>query len=223
MWTFLLSSILPFLSPSLWETAHYRLKYCLKGPLNPNQPSAFKNNHLEFRAIQRCIQKHTQFEYRALGATFSSAFENIHIVHRAEIDVQLRIQHHTHFEYRAMGSTFSSAFENTHLEDRAVGSIVSCALKTIHTLNIELWVRHTALHWKTFILNFELWDQLCIHRYTQFEYRDMGSTYSFAFEHIRIEHRAMRSTLSSTFNTLHIFIVERCIQHSALHSKPYPL
>ena len=31
------------LPPSLWETARYRLKYCLKGPLNPkqatNQPS----------------------------------------------------------------------------------------------------------------------------------------------------------------------------------------
>ena len=24
-----------FLSPSFWETARYRLKYCLKGPLNP--------------------------------------------------------------------------------------------------------------------------------------------------------------------------------------------
>ena len=35
--------IYPFfpLSPSLWETARYRLNYCLKGPLNPkptNQP-----------------------------------------------------------------------------------------------------------------------------------------------------------------------------------------
>ena len=35
--------IYPFspLPPSLWETARYRLKYCLKGPLNPkttNQP-----------------------------------------------------------------------------------------------------------------------------------------------------------------------------------------
>ena len=28
-------SYLSFLSPSLWETARYRLKYCLKGPLNP--------------------------------------------------------------------------------------------------------------------------------------------------------------------------------------------
>ena len=37
------------LSPSLWETARYRLKYCLKGPLNPKQPtkptdSGFANN-----------------------------------------------------------------------------------------------------------------------------------------------------------------------------------
>ena len=32
------------LSPSLWETARYRLKYCLKGPLTPkttNQPTLF--------------------------------------------------------------------------------------------------------------------------------------------------------------------------------------
>ena len=27
-----------FLSPCLWETARYRLKYCLKGPLSPKQP-----------------------------------------------------------------------------------------------------------------------------------------------------------------------------------------
>ena len=33
--------ICPFfpLSPSLWETARYRLKYCLKGPLNQKQPT----------------------------------------------------------------------------------------------------------------------------------------------------------------------------------------
>ena len=28
-----------FLPPSLWETARYRLKYCLKGPLSPKQPT----------------------------------------------------------------------------------------------------------------------------------------------------------------------------------------
>ena len=37
--TFLLSSVLSPLSPSLWETVRYRLKYCLKGPLNPEQPT----------------------------------------------------------------------------------------------------------------------------------------------------------------------------------------
>ena len=34
------------LSPSLWETARYRLKYCLKGPLKPkptNQPTTLKS------------------------------------------------------------------------------------------------------------------------------------------------------------------------------------
>ena len=33
--------IYPFssISPSLWGTARYRLKYCLKGPLNPKQPT----------------------------------------------------------------------------------------------------------------------------------------------------------------------------------------
>ena len=34
--------IYPFfpLSPPLWETARYRLKYSLKGPLNPKQPTS---------------------------------------------------------------------------------------------------------------------------------------------------------------------------------------
>ena len=41
VWTFyshlsFLSFFSPF-SPSLWEAAQYRLKYCLKGPLNPKQ------------------------------------------------------------------------------------------------------------------------------------------------------------------------------------------
>ena len=40
--------IYPFspLSPSLWDTARYRLKYCLKAPLNPKQPTT--NQFLEF-------------------------------------------------------------------------------------------------------------------------------------------------------------------------------
>ena len=40
------------LSPSLWETARYRLKYCLKGPLNPKQPTIQPTQDLDLRA--RC-------------------------------------------------------------------------------------------------------------------------------------------------------------------------
>ena len=36
---FSLINLFSFLSPTLWETARYRLKYCLKGPLNPIQPT----------------------------------------------------------------------------------------------------------------------------------------------------------------------------------------
>ena len=41
VWTFYFYSPLSFypFSPSLWETARYRLKYCLKGLLNPKQPT----------------------------------------------------------------------------------------------------------------------------------------------------------------------------------------
>ena len=35
------------LSPSLWETARYRLKYCLKGPLSPKQPINLRFNQLK--------------------------------------------------------------------------------------------------------------------------------------------------------------------------------
>ena len=45
---FSLIYLLSFLSPSLWETARYRLKYCLKGPLNPKQPTNQRLNQLEY-------------------------------------------------------------------------------------------------------------------------------------------------------------------------------
>ena len=36
---FFLSSIISLFFLPLWETARYRLKYCLKGPLSPKQPT----------------------------------------------------------------------------------------------------------------------------------------------------------------------------------------
>ena len=45
-----------FLSPSLWETVRYRLKYCLKGPLSPkqptNQPTAWTKSCEQYSIIQ---------------------------------------------------------------------------------------------------------------------------------------------------------------------------
>ena len=35
VWAFFLSSVIFLLSLYLWETAQYKLKYCLKGPLGP--------------------------------------------------------------------------------------------------------------------------------------------------------------------------------------------
>ena len=45
--------VCPFslLSPSLWATARYRLKYCLKGPLNPKQPT----NQIFSTYVCRCL------------------------------------------------------------------------------------------------------------------------------------------------------------------------
>ena len=43
-----------FHTPSLWETARYRLKFCLKGPLSPNQPTnqiCGQMLHLCFHAV----------------------------------------------------------------------------------------------------------------------------------------------------------------------------
>ena len=39
--------IYPFspLSPSLWETVRFRLKYCPRGPLNPKEPTSQPIEH----------------------------------------------------------------------------------------------------------------------------------------------------------------------------------
>ena len=44
VWAFFLRSVFSHFFLPLWEPAQYRLKYCLKGPLNPKQPA--KCQHL---------------------------------------------------------------------------------------------------------------------------------------------------------------------------------
>ena len=59
--------VYPFfpLSPSLWETARYRLKYCLKGPLNP-KPT---NQPIQDTGKLKILQKSTKlFEFSCLKA-----------------------------------------------------------------------------------------------------------------------------------------------------------
>ena len=49
---------LSFLSPSLWETARYRLKYCLKGPLSLTQPTNQQTIHPSVRRPFVCPSIH---------------------------------------------------------------------------------------------------------------------------------------------------------------------
>ena len=57
--------IYPFspLSPSLWQTARYRLKYCLKGPLNPNQPTNVKSQQEVKTKTEEVILKTSIFPW----------------------------------------------------------------------------------------------------------------------------------------------------------------
>ena len=70
--------IYPFspLSPSLWETVRYRLKYCLKGPLNQKQPTnqfifTQDPNKNPYKAFGVCTCKNgTRDQYFAYGSSY---------------------------------------------------------------------------------------------------------------------------------------------------------
>ena len=117
-------------------------------------------------AIQLYIQHSTHFECQAMGSTFSSTFENIHLEHRAMgFFIQLCIR-----KYSYSSSTYE----------------IDVQLCIQHTLTIQLWDRHSAIFSKTYLFNIELLHQhssLHSKPYT-FEYRPMGSTFSSAFINI---------------------------------------
>ena len=55
VWTFFLLSIFFLFFLPLWETARYRLKYCLKGSLNPKQPT---RRAVLIKVIQKVVPPH---------------------------------------------------------------------------------------------------------------------------------------------------------------------
>ena len=63
------------LSPSLWETARYRLKYCLKGPLNPVQPTKSnmlpeKTHQIQTRLLRPVVQSTVSLTSSLRGQLF---------------------------------------------------------------------------------------------------------------------------------------------------------
>ena len=65
-----------FLTPSLWETARYRLKNCLKGPLSPTQPTNKSFWSLaSFRVILERLLHAPGLGYVADGAHFITGYE----------------------------------------------------------------------------------------------------------------------------------------------------
>ena len=73
VWTFF-TLIYPFfpLSPSLLETARYRLKYCLKGPLNPEL-----TNHPTNDTVKELILKAYEFVPEAYKQKFKNCRQKV--------------------------------------------------------------------------------------------------------------------------------------------------
>ena len=65
------------LSPSLWETARYRLKYCLKGPFNPKQPTNQPTETRKFILRFQKIEISLDFEYRELSIKLQECRDSI--------------------------------------------------------------------------------------------------------------------------------------------------
>ena len=75
VWTFFsLDYHFSFLSPSLWGTARYRLKYCLKGPLSPKHPT----NQLSVRL--QLYQYSLTANYATLNCQCQFAWSKVFVV-----------------------------------------------------------------------------------------------------------------------------------------------
>ena len=87
LWTLFLSSIIsPFFLP-LRETARYRLKYCLKGPLSPKQPTnlMYVKNKVDLEQLACEDDTGTKF------TLFLTYVKNVHLACEDEDNGQVTI------------------------------------------------------------------------------------------------------------------------------------
>ena len=69
------------LSPTLWETARYRLKYCLKGPLNQKQPTYQIIHQVAIKFMfrntlrKKCFHSDIIFSHNAADKNLKTPFE----------------------------------------------------------------------------------------------------------------------------------------------------
>ena len=86
VWTFFLSSIISlFPSPSLWETARYRLKYCLEGPLSPQttnqKPTESTSSRLHRPLIQLCQTSYIYYVLSVIKDNSQNQIRNcLHVI-----------------------------------------------------------------------------------------------------------------------------------------------
>ena len=70
------------LSPSLWETARYRLKYCLKGPLSQKTTTTTTINFCS----QIFYKFHKLFPYESMESKFDLAIKNVKVNPRSLLE-----------------------------------------------------------------------------------------------------------------------------------------
>ena len=128
-----------FLSPSIWETARYRLKYCLKGPLNPEQPTKIPPFWGTEKFFQNDIIIHTLPRTRAIVDTqkFKNHLEGLQIITVSYISIPaIRLDflpfflENSHWDFYISVSSFFNAARVSHQCRAVVGWILKLQINS---------------------------------------------------------------------------------------------
>ena len=106
----LITSFSP-LSPFLWETTQYRMKYCLKGPLNPKQPTnqpkkLFSIKHTLFWTECNSFFVYCRYECRRPGRISNRIYSKFDLPTRSKITVK-----YYYFQYKNTFYLYCKNFE----------------------------------------------------------------------------------------------------------------